>query len=264
MVIILEFRIQNRLYFDGEMVGYRGTLTTPNLQEIFDVGKDDLTLIADDFIVSLSLDNNAKSSTLIQRGSSLVLSDDSRTVPELSYSSLAGILGKGSLVGTDTQLKMLYNKYNAEVFNNRLPKWLKVYWTNKMTKCAGICRHRRKRNPDGSTRLESEIGLSIPYHQKFPDDVSNTLVHEMIHVLYPRDKHGPLFRNEMDRVNRQHNMGITIYSKERATEKKYKYIYACSSCDQEYRRIKQVDLSRSSCGVCRGELYLKLDNTYQM
>src|SRR6056297_742197 len=95
------------------------------------------------------------------------------------------------------------------------PKWKKVVkeftfqWSRRMTAVAGRCFYNKK-----------IIRLSVDYHRKHPEQIENTLAHELIHMLIRG--HGDDFVHEMRIVNRKAGKKlITIHSDERS---KVKYV----------------------------------------
>lgn len=151
------------------------------------------------------------------------------------------------IIGNDMELKRMYKEFNESYFNNELPKYVDVEWSSRLTSNAGI--HKKKINYV-TNEVEEIIRLSTHYHKKNPQDIIDTLVHEMVHVKYPRDKHGSKFINEMKRLNREYGLNIRVYSSERALVK-YKYI--CKECGKTYDRSRRLG-SGYRCGVCRGGL----------
>ena len=257
----------NKLVFNGQHVGYR---VKHDIFGVCDISLDDLQVIAEDYYTYLrdiqedfySARFNTSSIGgdihLVDNGGQLV-PQNAKNVAELTYAKYCVHKGHSHMEGTDTDLKKMYNHYNKLIFNNQLPKFVKLYWSNRMTRGAGVARWRKRNGV-----VQQEIALSVPYHQKLPHEIVDTLVHEMIHVKYPREHHGVWFKNEMHRINHEFGMNITIYATERATEKKANYIYACRECGYEYKRVRRHknDYAFAKCGApsCRGGLYLKQNN----
>ena len=253
MLFKLDFHVKNDLIYNGDCVGWRIVFNG----RFYDVALDDVELMIEDFGVTVyTIQKSRKPIELIEKGSLLVPSDNSNE-EEMNYNKFVNWIGLERLGKTDTDLKRLYNKYNKEIFNNELPTDVCVYWSNQMTAGAGVCKFQW--SSESSRYEDFSIGMSVPYHNKYPEDVADTLVHEMIHMKYPDETHGRGFKSEMGRINSEFGMNITIYSKGRATEKKYNYVYACRECGQEYKRVRRHknDYRTSRCGVCRGRIYLK-------
>ena len=95
-------------------------------------------------------------------------------------------------------LTTLYNQFNARFFYAQLPLRLNLEWSEQLTRTAG----KAIRTPDGYT-----IRLSTPLLQHRPQDLAQTLLHEMIHILQwvkgvQETAHGPFFSANMARINR--------------------------------------------------------------
>ena len=241
--------VLNFLMYNGELVGYRVKLKGV----LFDVSVEDYDLILNDMkppkinrddIVPTYVD-------LIEEGTNLV-PVGLPAAQELLYKDFARYIGLQFMGKTDTELKRLYNKYNREIFNDRLATFVAVEWSTRMTTTAGICKRITK---DGVSY--TLIQLSVSYHETNPNELMDTLVHEMIHVLLPKSHHGSPFLEEARRINEAFGMNITVYAH---GEIDYKYIYECVECSQKYERMRRLDLSRARCGVCRGKLYLVFEN----
>lgn len=245
------------LVYNGSVVGSR----VKYIGKVYDISNDDLRLSLEDFSINLDFSNSGKYVNLIEKGS-LLVPVGQPSADELTYGVISQLKGEPHLAKSDVQLKLAYNQYNKEIFNDRLPRNVCVYWSNRMTADAGVARWKYKR---GTGELfDIHIGLSVPYHHKYPNEIKDTLVHEMIHILHPKEGHGMWFHFEKDRINREHNMNITVYSTGHATERKKqkrKYIYACKKCGQEFPRVRRDknDYKYSECGKtsCKGKIYLK-------
>ena len=119
-------------------------------------------------------------------------------------------------------------------------------WSKRMTKSAGMCYYNRK-----------VIRLSTHYHERFPEDIDNTLLHEMIHLLAPG--HGDSFRNWLQIVS---NRGgeVSRYSRERAVaveDSKWRYTCIRDGCDFEMgrsRRLKERLRLLGRCPKCRSRI----------
>ncbi|MFH1698946.1 MAG: SprT-like domain-containing protein [Candidatus Zixiibacteriota bacterium] len=126
------------------------------------------------------------------------------------------------------ELEKMYDIYNAQYFGGKLPL-TKIKYSKRML-AAGAYYSNLK-----------EIRISEKYHLIFPDEVYDTLKHEMIHILQPN--HNASFK----RIARK--IGASV----RATEhpelrRKPKYLYICPHCLSEYPRIKRLRMA--SCGKC--------------
>lgn len=226
-----------------------------------DIATDDLFLSLHDFSDVLGLENdiNTVSSVinLYEKGKYLKPLD-TFDATQYTYSSFAELLGEKDLIKSDVDLKLKYNKFNTQYFSGNLPVKVCVRWSNKMTRGAGVARRVQYKTKGVVTREVHEIALSVPYHQKFPSELDDTLIHEMIHILYPDDSHGAKFKRAMHYFNREHGRNITIFCQERAV---INYIYGCANCNNRFERSNRLKspLSRYHCPRCRGAIILLED-----
>lgn len=142
-----------------------------------------------------------------------------------------------------------YERFNRLYFDNRLParEAVTIEWSHRMTSSAGRCYPQR--------RL---IRLSTHYHTRFPAEVDETLLHEMIHLLVPN--HGPDFYAWMRRIRARGGV-VNRYSKERATPPRFRWEYTCRRCGavrRTQRRLahggKYHRCRRCGVGVTEGRL----------
>lgn len=140
---------------------------------------------------------------------------------------------------TNEFLKETFKKYNEKYFNNRVqPVFLA--WNNRTTKTLGTCRYIN----DEPYKIE----VSSKYVKQYPEELKNILVHEMIHVLYPKDSHGELFRKEMNRLNKEFpELDIRVFANNLKVYWKYKY--NCSICGQNGTTARKLP-SHAVCGNC--------------
>ena len=116
--------------------------------------------------------------------------------PKLFWKTLAVVAGlmKYNL----DQLMAQYHQLNARFFNGQLPSGVHLEWSEQLTQAAG----KALRTSEGYT-----IRLSVSLLQDRPQDLIQTLVHEMIHLLQwvegiEETAHGPFFSATMHRINR--------------------------------------------------------------
>jgi len=125
-------------------------------------------------------------------------------------------------------LYRMFAIYNNQYFDGCLPQ-VKISYSGRMM-VAGAYYPGKK-----------EIRLSLKYHQIFPDEVYDTLKHEMIHILNIR--HDAQFRKMADRI------GASVRANEHPTLRRQpRYIYICPVCLTEYPRHKRLRMA--SCGKC--------------
>lgn len=133
---------------------------------------------------------------------------------------------------SDTDLAIMYQQFNERYFAGTLPQ-ATVSWSTRM-RIAGCC------YPN-----ERDIRLSTHYHAHYPDDLKGTLLHEMLHLIYP--SHNADFKAAAERL------GISIHCKDYpGVHPRSKYVYICPGCGEVYRRSKRADMS---CGKCSGDRY---------
>lgn len=147
-------------------------------------------------------------------------------------SQLDLLAGSMAALPDEAELQRRFDWLNETLFKSRLPS-ASIRWSTRM-RIAGTCQRQRLL-----------ITLSRPYHERFPQDIDDTLKHEMIHLRYAG--HGPAFRREAQRV------GASVHCREYdGIHPKARLVYACPNCWREYRRMKPAELY---CGRCaRGRL----------
>lgn len=150
----------------------------------------------------------------------------------------------------EIDLKTIYDELNEKYFYNELPNSseVKLEWSNRLTASAGNCYKERK-----------HIKLSTHYHIKYPEEVRNTLAHEMIHLKIRG--HGKEFKKELERLN---NMGLPVrmFSKERAVIQKLRWEYSCKNpnCDNHFFRTRRIPKNMANnivCAKCRSKIVEK-------
>ncbi len=135
---------------------------------------------------------------------------------------------KGSFFPTDSDLGQLFDCLNRKYFNGILPK-ARVEWSSRM-KHAGTCYTK-----------DLTIRLGVDYHRHYPEDIVDTLKHEMIHIRLPN--HGRKFQREAERL------GTSLHAKYYpGMLRGMKYVYVCPACGITYPTRKM--LRNRSCGAC--------------
>jgi predicted SprT family Zn-dependent metalloprotease len=125
-------------------------------------------------------------------------------------------------------LYRMYDAFNAELFNRRLPR-VRISYSNRMLIAGSY------------TPALREIKLGRKYHMIFRDDLSDTLKHEMIHIIYP--SHGRKFKALAARLK------VSLKAKAHPDLRgPCKYLYVCPACGREYPRRKRFRMA--SCGIC--------------
>lgn len=134
----------------------------------------------------------------------------------------------------------MFRRLNWLCFNGRLSPVRIIYST-------------RMRSAGSYTPSEHVIKIGRKYHLLFPEDLEDTLKHEMIHILHPG--HDAAFRKEAKRI------GASLCARFHPDlQNPARYIYVCDSCGGEYPR--QKILRMASCGDCSHKR--KFDSRYKL
>ena len=129
---------------------------------------------------------------------------------------------------TVEELHLMFDEYNWHYFGGKLPS-ARIEYSTRMTSAGSY-----------SIR-ERLIRIGRKYHELFPDEVGDTLKHEMLHILYPT--HGAAFKREATRI------GASLRAKSHPSlHRPPKYVYACPGCGTLYPRQKRLRMA--SCGRC--------------
>ena len=149
---------------------------------------------------------------------------------DLSRGCFEGI-GEGSSTSdlpAVADLERMFDIYNREYFDGLLPK-VKIRYSKRMLVAGGYFPQSK------------EIRISEKYHAFFPDEVYDTLKHEMIHIIHFH--HDAAFRKIARRI------GASLRANEHpALRRPPRYIYICPHCYTEYPRHKRLRMA--SCGKC--------------
>lgn len=153
----------------------------------------------------------------------------------------------------------LFDLYNKEVFENKLPSNMLIQWNGRMTSTSGFCYNKREFRVKEVVH-SSRVVLASKILDR-PDRLRDTLIHELCHaatwiVDKASDGHGPLWKAwankanhtfpELPRIKRCHNYAITT-----------KYTYKCLTCGYSIgRHSKSLDVERKRCGFCLGKFEL--------
>lgn len=125
-------------------------------------------------------------------------------------------------------LQRMFEIYNRQYFDGKLPP-VKIRYSSRMLAAGGYFPSKR------------EIRISEKYHAYFPEEVYDTLKHEMIHILHL--KHNVAFRKIAGRI------GASLRANEHpALRQMPRYIYVCPRCFTEYPRHRRLRMA--SCGRC--------------
>jgi predicted SprT family Zn-dependent metalloprotease len=126
------------------------------------------------------------------------------------------------------RLYRMFDIYNWTYFKGKLPK-VSIEFSNRMTSAGSYLPERKL------------IRIGRKYHEIFPDEIGDTLKHEMIHIRHL--KHNSAFRAEAGRV------GASLKAKSHPSLRKPpRYVYVCRSCGRQYPRQRRLRMA--SCGNC--------------
>jgi SprT-like protein len=127
-----------------------------------------------------------------------------------------------------SDLYKVYDEFNWLYFGGKLPA-ARIEYSSRMTSAGSF-----------SVR-ERLIRIGRKYHELFPEEVYDTLKHEMLHFIYPT--HGAAFKKEAARI------GASVRAKPHPSLcKPPKYLYVCPGCGKEYPRQRRLRMA--SCGAC--------------
>jgi hypothetical protein len=105
--------------------------------------------------------------------------------------------------------------------------------SNRMTRALGS--HKFNYNRMTGEAFNHTITLSTDLT---PEIMPNTLMHELIHSIYPLDKHGYYFQKLANLVNTKYGYWITTYASGKSKE-----------VIQEVRQAKMVKIACANCGT---------------
>ncbi len=129
---------------------------------------------------------------------------------------------------TEEELAHLFDRYNWTYFGGKLPK-PRIEYSSRMTTAGAFYPNQKL------------IKIGRKYHELFPEEVADTLKHEMIHLV--NLKHDAVFKAEAARV------GASVKARSHPSLRKPpRYLYECPGCGMEYPRQKRLILA--SCGQC--------------
>ncbi|MCK4573243.1 MAG: SprT-like domain-containing protein [candidate division Zixibacteria bacterium] len=126
------------------------------------------------------------------------------------------------------ELHRLFDRFNWIHFDGRLPR-VGIEYSTRMTAAGSYTPQRRL------------IKIGRKYHELFPEEIKDTLKHEMIHIVHFR--HNSQFKAEAERI------GASMRAKSHPQLKRPpRYLYECPGCGREYPRQKRLRMA--SCGYC--------------
>ena len=157
----------------------------------------------------------------------------------------------------ETYLKQLYEKYNKSYFDGLLPgissQRVMIQLSRRLTATGGFCRR-----VSWGRDYKYILTLSHHYLERFPEDVENLLLHEMIHILVRG--HGQGFQRWMAYINSFGIHQVNVHAKGRAKKPEYKWLYICpnGACDLHIvkKTVKRYpnDGQGYACKKCRTQI----------
>ena len=125
-------------------------------------------------------------------------------------------------------LYRMFDEFNQQFFEGRLPR-AKISYSDRMLIAGSF------------TPVKNEIKIGRKYHRIFPDEIADTLKHEMIHIINPN--HDSRFKSIAARI------GASVRARSHPSLRgNYKYLYICPHCGREYPRQKRLRMAY--CGIC--------------
>ena len=158
-------------------------------------------------------------------------------------------------------VKDYYKELNTDAFDAALPDDMVIKWNSRLRRTAGRC-HFYLGNSTQRRGPRAEIELS-PHVLDSTERLRTTLAHEMCHAAQwlcdgeARPPHGRAFQRWARQVERRvPELRITT-THSYAIHTRYKHLYTCTQCGQQYGRHNRIDLRARCCGRCRGSLRLE-------
>lgn len=148
----------------------------------------------------------------------VTLPEPSKTEPQPGADGLPSV----------AELYRRFDAFNWLYFQGKLPRPV-IQYSSRMSSAGSY-------TPNGRI-----IKIGRKYHELFPQDIDDTLKHEMIHIIH--FYHDAAFRKEARRI------GASMRARSHpALARPAKYLYQCPGCQRTFPRQKQ--LRQSSCGYC--------------
>lgn len=134
-------------------------------------------------------------------------------VAGVPFTAINGLMEDPALVGLLPDAHELFQIYDSLYFDRRLQPVTVLEWSDRMTRCAGICYLK-------GGQITIRLSRRLLQYRPFSDTI-NTLLHEMIHAYLfltapratyiDRDGHGPAFTALAERINTHSGSSISIY-----------------------------------------------------
>ncbi|HWR82510.1 MAG TPA: SprT-like domain-containing protein [Candidatus Deferrimicrobium sp.] len=126
------------------------------------------------------------------------------------------------------ELYRLFDQYNRAHFNGKLPR-VRIEYSERMSSAGSYLPDRRL------------IRIGRRYHEIFPEEVTDTLRHEMIHILHLN--HDAAFKSVAGRI------GASVKARSHPSLRRPpRYVYVCRACGRQFARQRRIRMA--SCGYC--------------
>lgn len=248
-----------RLLYNNSLVGYR----IEYLGEIFDIDNEHFDwFMYDCYRETELIDGSFPVYELVSKKGLLVVENDPKEYPELSYNEL-GKLTRLFTGKTDYELRKIYVEYNNKYFGGRLSRQIEISWSGRLTRAGGT---HSQIHLVSKSYLSDELFHRIKMSKKYLLDKQGNklelfhgvLLHEMVHAEFPKDGHGKLFMSGIKRLKDEFGIDVPlgIYEDD-VSDDSFKQILECKLCGKRYRMHRVIkNLERSRCNVksCGGHI----------
>ena len=160
----------------------------------------------------------------------------------------------------ETIAKALYNEFNNDAFDGKLPAKFDISWNAKLLTTAGLTHYKKVTRSTGLSEYSARIELSTKVLD-CAEKLEATLLHEMCHAAawlldhQAKPPHGATFKKWANQAMRTYpDVSVdTCHSYE--IFQPYRYRCTQQWCNTEYgRHSKSIDVEAKACGVCNGRL----------
>ena len=160
----------------------------------------------------------------------------------------------------ETIARALYDEFNRDAFDGKLPPKLEISWNAKLLTTAGLTHYKKITRSSGVSEYHARIELSTKVLDT-AEKLEATLLHEMCHAAAwlldhcAKPPHGAVFKRWANKAMKTYP-GVSVDTcHSYQIHQPYKYRCTQSWCGQEYgRHSKSIDVEAKACGVCNGKL----------
>ncbi|GMS91182.1 hypothetical protein PENTCL1PPCAC_13357, partial [Pristionchus entomophagus] len=178
--------------------------------------------------------------------------DGSRRHPDADSFLKRGVKGEKTRVAL---VQRLFEIYNTEIFEDKLPSDLSISFNGRLRKTAGYCKW-------SSRAGKCTVELSPKVCSK-PERIRDTLAHELCHAAVfvinrlMKERHGPVWQSWTRKFSSRFR-GFPVPSRCHNYEIEAKFVYECDGCGQLIKRhSKSFDTEKKCCGKCHGRFHLR-------